>query len=148
MKKQMDKEHSSSGFTLAELLIVVAIIGILVAISIPIFTAQLHKARVATDWANLRAYFSEIQADYNATGEFNPEIAKYTVDTSPNNYALKEIDFLNGEKVKLKAGSFMMREVDLDKYPSSGGYQIIYQCDKAADPEHYSKCSLTLGVRN
>ena len=34
------------GFTLVELLIVVVIIGILVSISIPIFTAQMHKAEV------------------------------------------------------------------------------------------------------
>lgn len=33
------------GFTLAELLIVVAIIAVLVAISIPIFTGQMEKAR-------------------------------------------------------------------------------------------------------
>lgn len=33
----------------------VAIIGVLVAVSIPIFTAQLEKAREATDLANLRA---------------------------------------------------------------------------------------------
>lgn len=32
------------GFTLVELLIAVVIIGILVSISIPIFTAQMHKA--------------------------------------------------------------------------------------------------------
>ena len=43
MKKKND------GFTLAELLVVVAIIGVLVAISVPIFSQQLHKARVATD---------------------------------------------------------------------------------------------------
>ena len=48
------------GFTLVELLIVVVIIGILVSISIPIFTAQMHKAKVAADWANLRAYYAEI----------------------------------------------------------------------------------------
>ena len=40
------------GFTLVELLIVVVIIGILVSISIPIFTAQMHKAEVAADWGN------------------------------------------------------------------------------------------------
>ena len=50
------------GFTLVELLIVVVIIGILVSISIPIFTAQMHKAEVAADWANLRAYYAEIKA--------------------------------------------------------------------------------------
>lgn len=53
MLKRMRK--NKKGFTLAELLIVVAIIGVLVAISIPIFTAQLRKAKVATDQANARA---------------------------------------------------------------------------------------------
>ena len=43
------------GFTLAELLIVVAIIGVLVAVSIPIFIAQLDKAKIATNKANMRA---------------------------------------------------------------------------------------------
>ena len=68
------QKNKKCGFTLAELLIVVAIVGILVAISIPIFSVQLHKARVAADWANLRAYYSEIQADYIATGKYNPEV--------------------------------------------------------------------------
>lgn len=51
----MFKKLNKKGFTLAELLVVVAIIGVLVAVSIPIFTAQLEKAREATDLANLRA---------------------------------------------------------------------------------------------
>ncbi len=57
----MKKLHKNEkGFTLAELLIVVAIIGVLVAISIPIFTSQLEKAREATDAANLRAKYAEV----------------------------------------------------------------------------------------
>ena len=51
MKKKWTK---SNGFTLAELLIVVAIIAVLVAISIPIFTSQLEKAREATDLSDVR----------------------------------------------------------------------------------------------
>lgn len=50
---------NKKGFTLAELLIVVAIIGVLVAISIPIFTSQLEKSREAVDMANLRNAYAE-----------------------------------------------------------------------------------------
>ena len=63
----MMKIRSDRGFTLMELLIVIAIIVVLVAISIPIFSKQLEKAREATDIANMRdakaaavtAYLSE-----------------------------------------------------------------------------------------
>lgn len=59
----MFKKLNKKGFTLAELLVVVAIIGVLVAISIPIFTSQLEKARDATDAANLRAAYAEVSAE-------------------------------------------------------------------------------------
>ncbi len=52
------QKSNNKGFTLAELLIVVAIIGVLVAISIPIFTSQLRKARLATNQANARAAYA------------------------------------------------------------------------------------------
>ncbi|WP_194610238.1 type IV pilin protein [Clostridium vitabionis] len=44
--------RNKDGFTLAELLIVVAIIGVLAAISIPIFSSQMKKARVAVNQAD------------------------------------------------------------------------------------------------
>ena len=37
--------------------------GVLVAISIPIFTAQLEKAREATDQANIRSAYAEVSAN-------------------------------------------------------------------------------------
>ena len=52
-------KENKKGFTLAELLIVVAIIAVLVAISIPIFTSQLEKSREAVDLANLRSAYAE-----------------------------------------------------------------------------------------
>ena len=73
----MMRNNHKRGFTLSELLIVVAIIGVLVAISIPIFTSQLHKAEVATGWANVRAYYAEIQADYISTGKYNNKVPNW-----------------------------------------------------------------------
>lgn len=55
MMKLMNKKLTKKGFTLAELLIVVAILAILVAVSIPIFTSKLHDAKDSTDMANARA---------------------------------------------------------------------------------------------
>ena len=51
-------KKNNKGFTLAELLIVVAIIAVLIAIAIPIFTTQLEKARENTDLANIRAAYA------------------------------------------------------------------------------------------
>ena len=58
----MFKKLNKKGFTLAELLIVVAIIAVLVAISIPIFTTQLEKSRDAVTVANLRSAYAEASA--------------------------------------------------------------------------------------
>ena len=68
--KIMKKIRSSKkGFTLAELLIVVAIIGVLVGISIPIFTAQLNKSKIATNQANIRAAKAAAVSDYLGSGK-------------------------------------------------------------------------------
>ena len=62
----MNKKNNKKGFTLAELLIVVAIIAVLVAIAIPIFTKQLEKSREATDISNVRSATAEVVATYLA----------------------------------------------------------------------------------
>ena len=82
MQKLFKKlRENKKGFTLAELLVVVAIIGILVAISIPVFTAQLGKSRRATNNANLRAAKAAAVAEY-LTGDKNnggDEIYTYNI---------------------------------------------------------------------
>ena len=62
MNKLMNTKLNKKGFTLAELLIVVAIIAVLVAISIPIFASQLEKSRDSVDEANIRAAYAELSA--------------------------------------------------------------------------------------
>ena len=57
-------KKNKKGFTLAELLIVVAIIAVLVAISIPIFSKLLEKSRDAVTIANIRNAYAEAMTEY------------------------------------------------------------------------------------
>ena len=65
------KKNNKKGFTLAELLIVVAIIAVLVAIAIPVFTTQLEKSRESTDLANVRSAYAAVVTKYLDTGSAN-----------------------------------------------------------------------------
>lgn len=56
----MKKIKNTKGFTLMEMLIVVAIIAILIAIAIPTFNSSLNKAKVATDEANIRSGYASV----------------------------------------------------------------------------------------
>lgn len=55
--------RNKKGFTLAELMVVVAIIGVLVAVSVPIFNSQLEKSREATDLANVRSAYAQVMTE-------------------------------------------------------------------------------------
>lgn len=102
----MLKKMNKKGFTLAELLIVVAIIAVLVAISIPIFTSQLKKARLATNQANARAAHAAVvaelldeqktagKADYTVStakvGKIEETTTKLAIDTDPSNWKVDD----------------------------------------------------------
>lgn len=76
-------KKNNKGFTLAELLIVVAIIAVLVAIAIPVFTTQLEKSREATDIANVRSAYAYLMTEYltNADNSYSTSVSAHqTVD--------------------------------------------------------------------
>lgn len=78
MRKMLNKK----GFTLAELLIVVAIIAVLVAIAIPVFTTQLEKSREATDLANIRSAYAGAVVEFLNDGSTDIDVevpAKQTI---------------------------------------------------------------------
>lgn len=68
----LKKKSNKKGFTIMEMLIVVAIIAILAAIVIPTFSSALTKAREATDVANIRAAYAEMQVKILTDGESVP----------------------------------------------------------------------------
>ena len=81
---------NKKGFTLAELLVVVAIVGILVAISIPVFTAQLSKARLATNQANMRAAKAAAVAEYLSEGKEGEVIYNYNITSGEVEEVVKD----------------------------------------------------------
>ncbi|WP_313527983.1 prepilin-type N-terminal cleavage/methylation domain-containing protein [Anaerotignum sp.] len=66
------KRKSKKGFTLMEMLIVIAIIAILVAIAIPTFSGAQKKAQYAADMANVRAWYAESLVKNMAEGTALP----------------------------------------------------------------------------
>ena len=90
------------GFTLAELLIVVAIIGVLVSISIPMFTKQLEKSRQAVDLSNMRSAQAAAVADYLVSGasgqrEYNYDASRGDVTNAvPTGYGKAQTLEYNG----------------------------------------------------
>ena len=110
-------KREKNGFTLAELLIVVAIIAVLVAISIPIFTSQLEKAREAVDLSNIRSAYSIIQTsimtgnapDGNAVVEDSAFYIYTSSGTFKRHSYLEPVD--DSEVCKLKS-----KNADLSEY--------------------------------
>lgn len=128
----MFKKLNKKGFTLAELLVVVAIIGVLVAISIPIFTSQLEKAREATDQANLRSLYAEC-ASSALTGTASSGNVTVTttngVTTATGTYTLVQTEngWVDGQDVTI--GGIEVKSADIVK---GATYTVTVKSDGTA----------------
>ena len=113
MQELMNKRRNQKGFTLAELLIVVAIIAVLVAIAIPIFTAQLEKSREATDKANLRSAYAEVSAALLDDDEENQSKTVDARQTEPNwQSSAPDIGGIKNVAAKVKGNSWTVTVED------------------------------------
>ncbi|MBN2852261.1 MAG: prepilin-type N-terminal cleavage/methylation domain-containing protein [Clostridia bacterium] len=66
---------NQKGFTLVELMVVVAILGVLVAIAIPVYNNVTNNAKIAACKASVRTINGAIEVYHAATGSYPTDIA-------------------------------------------------------------------------
>lgn len=110
----MKRLTSKKGFTLMEMLIVIAIIAILVTILVPAIGSSLRKAREAADVANLRSAYAQYQVAF--------------VDGTPG------LDiYLSGGKIIVEEKGVTVYEAKINYGAANVGENGAY-IDKSSDP--------------
>ena len=113
----MKKKANKKGFTIMEMLIVVAIIAVLAAIAIPVFNGALAKAKDSADVANIRAAYAEVVAGYlvgEETFPANADAAETAIEAK-----------LNGD----------LNNDTLDVTGDSAPYEIVYTAKKLTNTD-------------
>lgn len=130
----MRKMKNSKGFTLMEMLIVVAIIAVLIAIAIPTFNASLNKARVATDEANIRSGYASVMATVLTADEEIKTETTYKLKTDGSVYTGTEANAVDyeckGEPKENTKVSIAGQDVDAWKTGAKVTYTVKPDGDK------------------
>lgn len=110
--------HHQKGFTLIELMVVIAIVGILAAIAVPAFSEQVRKSRRSeamnglSDLQLRQERWRSNHSTYGTTAEMgNPKNTYYTLTvTSPTatGYKLTAAPIAGGAQVGDRCGDFIL----------------------------------------
>lgn len=129
----LKKLNNKKGFTLMEMLIVVAIIAVLVAIAIPVFNGALTKSKEAADVANVRALYAEWQVGILTENKGIPNDKDAFLKGPDGNGATEfTFNYADGENAKLT-------------YTDG---KIVYKAAKLTDATGGKTYTWTLGQEN
>ena len=98
----IQKKRNKKGFTLIELIVVIAILGILAALAIPRFTGTLKSSKEKTDLATIRVIESAVQL--------------YTAETGGTPTTIDDLDpeYLDATKLKWANGTLITGNIPTD----------------------------------
>ena len=126
MLQSLRNRRNRKGFTLAELLIVVAIIAVLVAIAVPLFVGSLNKAKEARDNANIRAVRGA--AAVYVLEKADDTASVWTTNAKANGWIVTAEITANGEIVSMnvtpKADATAKTDTCVASSTTTGGFTV------------------------
>ncbi len=93
----LSKKQLQQGFTLIELMIVVAIIGILAAIAIPAYQNYLIRAQVSEGPSLIGAVQTAFAENYANTGTAAANLTALGITTDPSGKYVSDVSMTNGQ---------------------------------------------------